>query len=84
MKKVKEYKKKKLSIRFPYITVTTKIDEGIKLNKGDYIKLKVGQNVEIFAKVTTSQYESEKNLDKIEVDEVDPIENSNIKEVFMI
>jgi hypothetical protein len=84
MKKIKEYKKKKLSIKFPSVTLTAKVDDDINLKKGDHIKLQMGQKLEMFGIVTTSQCESGKNIDMIEVDEVDSVEKSKIKEVFIL
>jgi len=84
MKKIKESKKKKLNIKFSNITLTTKIGDSIKLKKGDHIKLQIGSKIEMYGLVTSDQVSSEKNVDKIEADEVENVSMSQVKEVFTI
>jgi hypothetical protein len=83
MKKVKECSKKKLSIKLPNMTVTAKVDEKLKLKKGDHIQINIGK-LTVYGIVATDQSEDGNNIDKIEVDEVETIEKSKIKVVFFI
>lgn len=84
MKKIKECKKKKLFVKFPSMTFTFKISDKIKLNKGDIIRLNISSKLKMFAVVSVDQYEFGKNIDRVEVDEVDNIGESKIKEVFSL
>jgi hypothetical protein len=84
MKKLKECKKKKLSIKLPNMTLTVKITDEVNLKKDDHIKIQMGKSLVILAKVSVNQYGTEKNVDKVEVDEVESVDSSKIKEVFVI
>lgn len=83
MKKMKESNRKKLCIKLPNITLVTRVSSGTNLEKGDIIKIRIGK-IKIYAEVQTPQYQNKKNLLQIDVKEVNGVDDTKVKEVFMV
>ena len=83
MKKMKESNRKKLYIKLPNITLVTRVSSETNLEKGDIIKIHIGTKITIYAEVQTPQYQNKKNLLQIDVKEIDGVDDTKVKEVFM-
>ena len=74
----------KIRIKFPNINLAVKAHESITLNQGDCIKVKIGDKISMYGIVKSGLYSVKPNLYAVDVEEVDDVDESRIKEVFTI
>jgi hypothetical protein len=64
--------------------LVTRVSSGTNLEKGDIIKIHINTKITIYAEVQTPQYQNKKNLLQIDVKEIDGVDDTKVKEVFMV
>jgi len=88
MKKSREKTKGKiLVVKTQDLSLLTRIKDGVILKKNDYIKLilPVGRAaLTMYATVLVPPYEVDKKMLKVEVKETDPVDDSLVKEKFLL